>query len=622
MKGIVYFIGAGPGDPGLLTLAGKEILEKADMVVYAGSLVNRKILSFAGENARIIDSSSLTLSNIIDHMVTAAKKGMTVARLHTGDPSVYGAIAEQTELLEREDIAFVIVPGVSSVFAAAASLKMEYTLPGITQTLILTRRSGRTNVPEQESLRLLARHGASMAIFLSAGMIRETIHDLMDGGYSNSTPAAVVYRASWPDEKCVIGTLETIADKAAREGIERQALILVGEAVGKRVEKFSRLYAPDFTHGFRTEKNRATGTTAIVALTRRGWHTGKKIQQSLGDAELFLPSKFTEAAQDSGVSFYNDVGEMVFDVFNRYSGIVLIMATGIAVRLLAPLLRSKWKDPAVVTMDDGGRNIISLLSGHWGGANDLAVKLSHVLGGNPVITTESDVMGFPAIDGIIKLLTGGAVPEKTDLIKTIQTMILDDNDVGFYPKELRLVPKMEGHPNIHFFDSIEALVCSPCGAGVIVSHLAALPVKTHDHLLIIAPKDLVVGIGCHKGTSAEEIEACVHEVFLERNLSVGSIGRICSIEHKREEKGLVSFARSCNVPVQFFSSREINTVHVPSPVSEGASRAMGVHGVAEPCAVLGADGGKLLTFKKKMKNVTIAVAHIPLQQFLTKLGVD
>jgi len=616
MTGMVSFVGAGPGDPGLLTLKGKAVIERADVIIYAGSLVNPEVLAFARSDARIVDSARMNLDDIVGEMISSVRKGQTVARVHSGDPSLYGAIGEQLERLEREGICCEVVPGVSSVFAAAAAMKLEYTLPGVTQTLVLTRRAGRTAVPEKESLPLLAGHRASMAIFLSAGMIDTTVEELVSGGYPPETPAAVVYRASWPDEKCIQGTLATIAQRAQAEGITRQALILVGDAVARRTREPSRLYAPDFGHGFRNAEGSSGQGTAVIAVSRRGWHTGRRVKKALEGAELFVPERFREEEREGRVTFYESLQDTVESAFGTFGDIVLVMATGIAVRMIAPLIRSKWEDPAVVTLDDGGRNIISLLSGHWGGANDLALKLAQILGGNPVITTESDVMGFPSLDLLVKILTAGAVPGRAAALKHIQSDILEGKDVGFYPRQLRRFPGMRGHPNLHFFDSVEALACSGCTAGFMVSHHAGLPVPVHERMLLVHPRTLVVGIGCHKGISPDELQEGVCTVFHDLNLAVSSIALLCSIDIKRDEQGLIEFAKRLKLPLEFFTPEEINQVKIASPVSAHTLQIMGVHGVAEPCAILGAGGGKLLKHKVKLKNMTIAVAKLPLEKLL------
>ncbi len=245
----VYFIGSGPGDPELLTIKARKIIEKADVIVYAGSLVNRDILKYARHDARLYDSAELTLEEIAEIIVTWARENKTVARLHSGDPSIYGAVQEQIELLEERGIGCEIVPGVSSFTAAAAALKKEYTIPDVTQTVIITRMEGKTDVPEKEGLGTLAGHRASMCIFLSVQAVERVVEELKKG-YPDTTPVAVVYRVSQSDEKIITGCLDDIAAKVKREGIEKTALILVGEFL-KSSGKRSKLYDKGFTHGFR-----------------------------------------------------------------------------------------------------------------------------------------------------------------------------------------------------------------------------------------------------------------------------------------------------------------------------------------------------------------------------------
>lgn len=258
MFGKVYFIGAGPGDPELLTLKGKRIIEEADVVIYADSLVDPAICHLARADAEIRTSSSSTLDELIDVMVSAARDGKTVARVHTGDPSIYGAIFEQMAALEERGVEYEVIPGVSSVFAAAAALRAELTVPGVSQTLIITRLEGKTPVPAKQKLASLAGHDATIAVFLSVSMIDRVVAELLAGGYPANTPAAVVYRASWKDERTIVSTLSEIVGKAQDAGIDRQALILVGDALDPRAKASShhrsRLYDRDFTHGYRSAK--------------------------------------------------------------------------------------------------------------------------------------------------------------------------------------------------------------------------------------------------------------------------------------------------------------------------------------------------------------------------------
>ncbi|WP_088186802.1 precorrin-4 C(11)-methyltransferase [Desulfosporosinus sp. FKA] len=254
-KGEVIFVGAGPGDPELITLKGSRALERADRVIYAGSLVNPDLLKLCRPGTPCHDSASLTLEEVAALMLEGTKKGETIVRLHTGDPSMYGAIKEQFDRLDQEEISYSVVPGVSSVFAAAAAVKREFTLPDISQTLILTRLAGRTPVPDREALTLLAQHQSSMAIFLSVQDMGSVVEALLEGGYPVSTPIAVIAKASWPDEEIVVGTLETIADKVNAAGIRKQAQILVGDFLDPAGGYArSKLYDPTFTHEFRQGK--------------------------------------------------------------------------------------------------------------------------------------------------------------------------------------------------------------------------------------------------------------------------------------------------------------------------------------------------------------------------------
>lgn len=247
----VYFVGSGPGDPELITVKGMKLLSGADVVVFAGSLVTERVLEYCKSGAEVHNSASMHLEEITSVMIDGAKAGKKVVRLHTGDPSLYGALREQTEALEREGVPYAIVPGVSSAFASAAAIRKELTLPGVTQTVIFTRREGRTPVPESESLSKLASHRATICIFLSVSMIDDVVKELLEGGYPKDTPVAVVYRASWEDERSVSGDLGDIAGKVKEAGITRQSMIIVGRAIGDKIEEASRLYDKGFKHGYR-----------------------------------------------------------------------------------------------------------------------------------------------------------------------------------------------------------------------------------------------------------------------------------------------------------------------------------------------------------------------------------
>ena len=247
---MVHFVGAGPGAPHLITLRGAELLKRADVIIYAGSLVNPALLAYAKEGCRVYNSAEMTLEQVIAVLEDAERGGLESVRLHTGDPSVYGAIREQMDALDCLGIPYDDTPGVSSFCGAAASLRAEYTLPGVSQSVIITRVAGRTPVPEAESVAEMARHGASMVLFLSAGMLDKLQAELLKGAYTENTPAAIVYKATWPEEKVVRCTVGTLAESGAREGIRKTALVLVGDFLGAAYER-SKLYDPAFTTEFR-----------------------------------------------------------------------------------------------------------------------------------------------------------------------------------------------------------------------------------------------------------------------------------------------------------------------------------------------------------------------------------
>ena len=249
---MVHFVGAGPGAPDLITLRGADLLRKADRVIYAGSLVNPELLSYARPGCRVYNSAELTLEQVVDVMRDSAEHGEELVRLHTGDPCLYGAVREQMDCLDRLGIAWDDTPGVSSFSGAAAALGAEFTLPGVSQTLILSRMAGRTPVPEGEALSALAAHGASMVLFLSAGMTGKVQEELLKGAYTPDTPAAIVYKATWPEERIVRCTVGTLAASAAEAGITKTALLLIGAFLADgEVPQRSCLYDPSFSTGFR-----------------------------------------------------------------------------------------------------------------------------------------------------------------------------------------------------------------------------------------------------------------------------------------------------------------------------------------------------------------------------------
>lgn len=256
---MVTFVGAGPGAEDLITVRGQRLLEEADIVIYAGSLVNPKLLCICKETCAVYNSAKMTLEEVLEVMKEGEAQGKKIVRLHTGDPCLYGAIKEQMDELEQLGIEYEVCPGVSSFCGAAAALKTEYTLPGISQSVVITRMAGRTPVPDKESIRSFAAHGASMVIFLSTGMFRELSKELISGGYTQDTPAAIVYKATWPEEKVLNCTVGTLAQTAEEAGVTKTALIVAGHVLDGTYER-SKLYDPSFTTEFRQASSHAAMT--------------------------------------------------------------------------------------------------------------------------------------------------------------------------------------------------------------------------------------------------------------------------------------------------------------------------------------------------------------------------
>jgi precorrin-4 C11-methyltransferase len=591
--GKVWFVGAGPGDPELLTLKGKALLEKADVIVYAGSLVNPALLGFARNDAAVYDSAGMTLEEMCTVMCEAAHAGKSVVRLHTGDPSLYGAIGEQIAALDAAGVHSAVVPGVSSLFAAAAALGREYTLPDITQTLIVTRCAGRTAVPSGEHLSALAAHGTSMAVFLSAGLIREVEEELLAGGLERETPAAIVYRASWPGEKIVRGTVGTLAKMAEDAGISKTALILAGRFLDGSGTR-SRLYDAGFSHEFRAASSRAadqenpdlgasapagqTGLSApiphpsgaagfplqslargnetaflpanepdrrifdrnrksenrsetgslqslargqtatplaIIAVSHAGAELAATLVPQFPGAEAFVFAPYARPGQTP----FESVPDITKILWTQTRGFLFICAAGIAVRAIAPLLRSKHEDPAVVQCADNGAFVVSLLSGHEGGANELAGKIACALGALPVLSTASEA--------------------------------------------------------------------SPA----------------------VLPRNLILGLGCRRGTGEAALSHAVSAVFAEKRLSLLRIKTLASINLKEDEAGLAAFAASLGVPCRFYRAEELAAACGNFSASAFVEKAVGVDNVCERAAVCAAGGGRLLVPKQAADGITIAVAE-------------
>lgn len=619
-EGTVVFGGAGPGAEDLVTLRLHNAIKEADIIVFAGSLVNPEILKHRKDNCTVFDSASMDLGEIIDVMVKGANNNLKVLRVHTGDPSMYGAIAEQIKYLEQANINYEVIPGVSSVFAAAAAVSKELTLPGITQTMILTRRAGRTPVPPKERIELLGAHGSSMGLFLSIGDMDGLVKDLSFAGYRMETPIAVVYRASWPDQKIVTGVLSNITQKVKDAGITRQAIVLIGNALAGKGEE-SLLYASHFSHGYRDAKDpcdpgdvhksieidsRFYGKTAIHAITKEGIRLAEKISNSL-NAPIFGPDKFADEKIDKLSAYKSGEFDLTLsDQWNKFDAHIFIMSAGIVVRKISNLIEDKVKDPAVIVIDERALHAISLLSGHIGGANELTQTVSDITGALPVITTATDVWNKPAFDTVASKL--GWVPTNKEAIKELNSLFLQNKKIGLIIPEVIYDKHYKNYSNLKLCKNENDLPNDLDGIFTLESLLSE---KNVEHLSVPILKfkcpNLVAGIGCRAGVPLFEIEIALKESLSEIGYDFQNISTIATVDIKEDEEGLNMLSKKLDVPIMYYSSVELDKVDVPSP-SKTVTKKIGTSSVCEASAIRASKSGRLILKKKKFERVTIALA--------------
>ncbi|MDY3726647.1 MAG: precorrin-4 C(11)-methyltransferase [Wujia sp.] len=626
---MVHFVGAGPGACDLITVRGMNRIREADVIIYAGSLVNPELLSYAKADCKIYNSAHMTLEDVVSVMREAEAAGKGTVRLHTGDPSVYGAIREQMDLLDECGIAYDVCPGVSAVFGAAASLACEYTLPDVTQTLILTRAEGKTPVPEKENLRSLAAHRASLVLYLSSGLARKVRQDLLFGGYAEDTPVAVVYKATWPEEKIIRTTLAKLPEDMEAAGITKTALIIVSPALGSVYEK-SRLYDAAFATEYRgaTEIAFPAGIRRVLLITCsvRGYATMQKLAKKLENisgAEIITKVK-CEALPE--VSMKGTVKACVDAYFEQVDAIVFVTASGIAVRSVAEHLAHKSEDPAIVCMDECGKHVISLVSGHAGGANALTQMLADVMWATPVITTATDVEGRFSIDEYARehnlvvtdwakakaisaeVLAAGAEPVWVDEAAGSQEEEKNECEIGKEQKSTGIdVGKIENDGCKNEVDGCGNRVggcenridgcgnrVDGCGNRINVKRL-----QIGSHQVIITPQDgsvdvqtlqliprcIVAGVGCKKGTPVDKIEHAVQDAFAKAGLQMEALCAVVSIDLKKEEAGLLEFCETRNVPFETYAAEELQAVPGTYSASEFVSGVTGVDNVCERSAV-------------------------------------
>lgn len=348
---------------------------------------------------------------------------------------------------------------------------------------------------------------------------------------------------------------------------------------------------------------------AIVAITRNGARLGRKLRGDLTGAELYVAGRYVGQAGKGSISFEAaDLKGQITSLWHEVDGFVMIMATGIVVRLIAPLLESKQTDPAVVTMDDAGRFAIALLSGHLGGANELAERCAFLTGARAVITTATDANGLPSFDMLAK--EQGWVIDDISRIKTLNRLLLDDEEIAVVDPGGKTRCWFHGRGKLSFHDTFAEAMDSQARGFLFVTNRHLPPQAQPDNLLILRPRNLVLGIGCNRGTAVDEIDAFVAAHLKRIFVSLKSVRCIASAIAKRDEAGLVAYAKRHNIPMEFFESDALNRVSCPSPPSEHARAAIGAIGVAEPSALLASRGGRLLLKKVKSDNITLAVAEM------------
>ena len=609
MKALVEFVGAGPGAEDLITVRGLRALEQADLVVYAGSLVNPAHLKACKANCTCLDSASMNLGEQIEAMSDAALAGKRVVRLHTGDPAMYGAINEQIRGLAQKGVAASIIPGVSSVFAAAAALGCELTSPDVSQSVVLTRTPGRTPMPQGEDAAAFARTGAMLVFFLSTGKVGELMRHLMEqGGLAEGTPAAIVYRASWPDERILRGTVGDIARQAEEAGLGRQALVIVGRALGANGTA-SRLYDADFSHGYRNRlvSEDFDGRCALYAFTDKGLTRAREIAAGLG-LPTVLHSTHPSGAEGIVHIPVQDFDSRLAANWAQFDAHIFIGATGIPFRKAAPLLRGKSIDPAVLACPESGSHVIALTSGHFGGTNRLARRIARITGGQAVIGSPADVNGLPAF-------AEAAAQEHAHIlnpeaVRALNAALLDGSPIAFCGTRAVFERHFASTGQVAFFENPQDVTC---GHAVLWDSENMLPEEVL--YLDVSSRAFVLGVGCRRGVKPQELRIVAERYLSEFGLNAENIAGIATCTVKEDEPAILGLGEAWQVPVAFHSAEELDAVPVSAP-SEKVREKVGTASVCEAACLLSAGYGSipqptLYAPKSAFGDVTLALARLP-----------
>ncbi len=607
---MVHFVSAGPGAPDLITVRGKQLLEEADVVIYAGSLVNPELLNLTKPGCRIFNSAYMALEDVICEIKAAEAEGKTTVRLHTGDTTLYSTIREQIKAIEQEQIPYDVTPGVSAFQAASASIHAELTLPGISQSVILTRAGGRTKVPDRETIRSFAAHGTTMALYLSSSLAEEVRRELLEGGYPKETPVVIVYKASWPEERIVHSTIEQFPEAMAREEINRTAVILIGEvlrglegnenaAVNLHHGELSKLYDPAFTTGYRKAKQR---TVWMCACTEKAADRMKQLVKLWQEREADMAFETHIKCKSHPEHEAASMKELVKQAFDRVDVMVFFSASGIAVRSIAPFVKSKVTDPAVLVVDELGQYCIPLLSGHIGGANAYAKTVSELIAAVPVITTATDLEEKFSVDSFAKKNHLSLSDLKIAL--TISSRIIAGEELALYSERIIEGAVPEG---IHLTSSREDADIVITGANE-MTEAQTSPDGTRAQLFL-RNEQLAVGIGCRRGIEADRILNALDETLAKHGFGRQNVAAIGSIDLKQNETGLLNVIDMFHVKHEFFTAEELLAVKGTFSSSAFVEQTTGVDCVCERAAVLLACG-KVVISKTVCDGVTIAAAEM------------
>lgn len=583
---MVSFVGAGPGAEDLITVRGMRLLEQADVIIYAGSLVSDKLLDYAKSECQIFNSAKMTLDEVIDVIEKSENNNLNSVRLHTGDPSIYGAIREQMDRLDMLGISYEVIPGVSSFCGAAAALKAEYTLPNVSQSVIITRMEGRTKVPDLERISEFAKHKSTMVIFLSASMTDLVAKELIAGGYEADTPAAIVYKATWPEEKVIRCTVGTLHSCAKENNITNHALITVGYFLDNDYE-LSKLYDSGFSTGFRSATSDETLKVSLISFSDKGYDMANIISEKISQECNIEITDITRCKN-------GELDLWTANHFRKDDALIYVGACGIATRAIAPYINHKTVDPAVIVVDELGKNVIPLLSGHIGGANKLSEIIADKISANAGITTATDINNVWAVDSWA--VDNNMTIKNPEYIKYVSSKVLNNESI-----------KLDSIIEIKNLNSIANKI-ELCGddSDIIITYK-----KTNANKLVLIPKVLGIGIGCKKDTPSEEIQRLWDKVVSTNNFDVAAVKKISSIDLKSEEKGLIEFANYNGFTFETFSADALKSLRGEYSKSDFVQSVTGVDCVCERSAVMAAgmkDDSCLIVKKTSENGVTIAVA--------------